>query len=247
VAQPIQEPTSDRELEGLAFRSRQLFRRPAFGGVPTAGFLFGLPTLTQPEEEQRLETVSTWLSLLIDPDEAFNWDQLAAGPAVRFETSLDGLGTRLVFETADSLLLEEAQYWLVGCWVSVGRWQNLGDALFEVYDTDTTVKMHHIAVKIRNDPGNSGFYNQSSCTMVPDSTGLYSFGEGSAVQIHISGLLDPAEVRHDPEDAPADQNGVVFQAWHNIDWVDDAPADKGPPAVKYGQVWGVRYAIGLSE
>jgi hypothetical protein len=29
VAQPIQEPTEGREIEGLAFRSRQLFRRPA--------------------------------------------------------------------------------------------------------------------------------------------------------------------------------------------------------------------------
>jgi hypothetical protein len=41
MAQPIQEPTGDRELEGLSFRSRQLFRRPSSaqaGGMSLASF-----------------------------------------------------------------------------------------------------------------------------------------------------------------------------------------------------------------
>jgi hypothetical protein len=208
---------------------------------PDAAFLFGIPIHTDPLGQQSLESIATWTSLLIDPDFAINHDVLTSTAAVRLEDSSDAVGSRIVFENAEDLDASGFHYWVVGAWVQIGRVNGM-----VVFDNELTVKNHQLAIRIRNDPGNSGFLNKASMTVFPSSDGDYHIEdqENGGHHLHVSGLLDPAEVETVSGGDPADQNGLVLQAWHNTDWEDDAGNSRGPWATNGGQIWGVRYTIG---
>jgi hypothetical protein len=250
MAQPIQEPTEGREIEGLAFRSRQLFRRPAVTPADvSARFVHYIPG-PPPETNQRLDDVDDWIPLdLSGGSFGVNIDITYGGDAA----VLSADGERIVLlNYEDNLTPAAEQLWHCGYYVYIGSWFSDDESNWtQWYATDPTVVYGHIMTTIGHGTSTSGPYTveapQSVTVPCDTATGDFNIDVDNPVvgfAFSASRLFNPGDLSTFFDPDPDTANGLAVQVRHTIDWVDDEAALKSAPAVLGGIVWGYRIAIG---
>jgi hypothetical protein len=229
VAQPIQEPSGDRELEGLGFRSRQLFRRPSQFSIIGAYFQW------ENTSSQNVSTPNTWTVL------EFPYTQMIANVNAFPETCavfLDGVclagsGTGTEFTINESVDTDVYCTWTIGICLHWNLESVTLNNASSPWDREVQIgcRVNQRGVyqecfsmkRLAPDPTDGKFYDpyNINCQITTERTDALSTSAGEfSARFDYNG---------------GDPNYMTVEAWH------DMTVDAGAPAVARVEFYGVRH------